>query len=62
MRTRQEMSAYQRERRKKLRLKEMEPFGVIDLRDLKCGGCIAKDKEIERLTARIALFESSYGK
>jgi hypothetical protein len=62
MRTNKEMAAYQRERRKRLKLKEMEPFEVRDLRGLKCFGCIDKEKEIELLMARVALFESSYGK
>ena len=57
MRTREEMAAYQRERRKRLKSERAVWIGVIDLRDLKCGGCIAKEKEIERLTVRIALLE-----
>jgi hypothetical protein len=50
MRTKEEMAAYQKARREKLRggvsAKDREPFEIHDLRDLKCGGCTDKEKQI----------------
>jgi hypothetical protein len=51
------MREYQRGRRDRKRAEELAPFEVVDLRDLRCGGCRERDAEIERLKQELSVLK-----